>query len=120
MFAMRNPRRAFRGLLVAVSVVVVLLGLVLGAEARRARKPGPAPQSSGDCKTDDDCVLVIDECCSCEQGGKQHAIAKKQKDAYEKARHKRCADTQCIEMMSQDPSCTQHAICGAGICELGG
>lgn len=105
----------------ALSVVVVLIGLMLGAQAKRARKPGAAaPATSGDCKTDDDCVLVIDECCSCEQGGKQRAMPKKQKDAYEKARRKRCADTQCIEMVSQDPSCTQHAICGAGICELGG
>ena len=59
-----------------------------------------------------------DDCCSCNQGGKQRAIPKKQKDSYEKDRKKRCADTQCMEMMSQDPSCSQHAFCAAGICEL--
>jgi hypothetical protein len=114
---MPNLRRA---LVVAFSVVIVLLGLMLGAEAKRARKAKPAPTGNADCKTDTDCVLVVDDCCSCEQGGKQRAIPKKQKDAYEKDRRKHCADTQCIEMMSQDPTCTQHAFCGAGICELGG
>jgi hypothetical protein len=107
---------------VAFSVTVMLLGLVIGAQAKRSRKgkAADAPAAGVDCKVDDDCVLVPDDCCPCEQGGKQHAIGKKQKDAYEKARHKRCGDTQCIEMMSTDPSCSQHPICGAGICELGG
>jgi hypothetical protein len=65
-------------------------------------------------------VLVPDDCCPCSQGGKQHAIPKKQKETYEKERKKRCTDTACTEMMSDDPSCSQHPFCGAGICELGG
>ena len=51
--------------------------------------------------------------------GKARAIPKKQKDTYEKDRKKRCAETACTEMMSEDPSCTQVPFCGAGICELG-
>jgi hypothetical protein len=117
---MGNLRRARRATVVAFSVGVALFGLMMGAEAKRAHKGKPAPANSADCRTDEDCVLVPDECCDCSQGGKQHAIPKKQKDSYEKDRHKRCATTQCMEMMSQDPSCTQHPICGAGICELGG
>ena len=35
-------------------------------------------------------------------------------------RKKRCADAACTEMMSEDPSCSAHPFCGAGICELGG
>ena len=121
---MANLRRARRSLVlagsvVALTVVVLLLGLRLDAQAKRAHKPKAAPAASADCKTDADCVLVPDDCCSCNQGGKQRAIPKKQKDTYEKDRKKRCADTQCMEMMSQDPSCSQHAFCGAGICELG-
>ena len=118
---MRNPQHFRRALLVLASVLAVVIGLGLGAEAKRGRaKAKAAPAATSDCKTDADCVLVPDDCCSCEQGGKQHAVPKKQKDAYEKDRRKRCAKTECIEMMSQDPSCTQHAFCGAGICELGG
>jgi len=119
---MANLRRARRSLVAlsvaALVVVALILGLTLGAEAKRAHKPKTAPASAADCKTDKDCVLVPDDCCSCNQGGKQRAIPHKQKDTYEKDRKKRCADTQCMEMMSQDPSCSQHAFCAAGICEL--
>jgi hypothetical protein len=88
---------------------------------KKTTKKGKAKGSAGteDCKTDADCVLVADDCCSCQQGGKARAIPKKQKDAYEKDRKKRCADTACTEMMSTDPSCTAKPFCGAGICELG-
>ncbi len=85
--------------------------------AKKGKTKGPA--GTEDCKTDADCVLVADDCCSCQQGGKARAIPKKQKDAYEKDRKKRCADTACTEMMSTDPSCTAKPFCGAGICELG-
>ena len=65
-------------------------------------------------------MLVQDDCCSCNQGGKQHAIPKKDKASYEKERKKRCAGTtMCTEVMSDDPSCTEVPFCGAGICELG-
>ena len=88
---------------------------------KKSAKKGKAKGSAGteDCKADADCVLVADDCCSCQQGGKARAIPKKQKDAYEKDRKKRCADTACTEMMSTDPSCTAKPFCGAGICELG-
>jgi hypothetical protein len=62
---------------------------------------------------------VPDDCCSCNEGGKQHAIPKKEQSGYEKERRKRCQGTMCTEVMSQDPSCSQRAFCGAGICELG-
>jgi hypothetical protein len=122
---MGHLRRTRRAVLVgfsiaAVSVAVSVLGLSLDAEAKRAHKPKAAPAGETDCKTDADCVLVPDDCCSCNQGGKQRAIPKKKRDAYEKDRKKHCADTQCMEMISQDPSCSQHPLCGAGICELGG
>ncbi|HEY6478097.1 MAG TPA: hypothetical protein VI456_16080 [Polyangia bacterium] len=87
------------------------------AQAKKSKK---APASTVDCKTDKDCVLVPDDCCPCSEGGKQRAIPKKEKDSYEKDRKKRCADTACTESVSTDPSCSQTAFCGAGICELGG
>lgn len=91
------------------------------AQAKKGSAKGKAaPAATDDCKTDKDCVLVTDDCCACSQGGKQRAIPKKQKDAYEKERKKRCADTACTEVVSDDPSCSQQPFCGAGICELGG
>lgn len=87
------------------------------AAARHARASRKA--DTADCKVDRDCVLVVDDCCPCNQGGKQRAIPKKDKATYEKDRKKRCAGTVCTEMMSDDPSCTQVPFCGAGICELG-
>lgn len=117
---MQHPHRLRRLFLVFAALLIVLLGFGVGAQARRARKAKPAPAATSDCKTDAECVVVPDDCCTCEQGGKQRAIPRKQKDGYEKERKKRCAKTECIEMMSQDPSCTQKAFCGAGICELGG
>src|SRR5262252_9279270 len=122
--ALREPHihRTRRPVLLAGSVIAMIVALILGlrldAQAKKAHKPKAAPAAAADCKTDKDCVLVPDDCCSCNQGGKQRAIPKKQKDSYEKDRKKRCADTQCMEMMSQDPSCSQHAFCAAGICEL--
>jgi hypothetical protein len=98
--------------------LIALFAVAVVAEAKKGRAAKPAPTGSADCKTDADCVMVTDECCSCNQGGKQRAIPKKEKAAYEKDRKKRCAETECAEMMSQDPTCTQHAFCAAGICEL--
>jgi hypothetical protein len=111
--------RRFRFVVVLATLAGASFGVSMLAEAKRGRAKGAAPASADDCKTDKDCVLVADDCCSCAQGGKQRAIPKKQKDSYEKDRKKRCADTACTEMVSSDPSCTQQPFCGAGICELG-
>jgi hypothetical protein len=110
-----SPR--FRLLLVLAALGAGSFSMSLLAEAKKAR--GKAPAQTDDCKTDKDCVLVADDCCSCAEGGKQRAIPKKQKDAYEKERKKRCGDAACTEMVSTDPSCSQQPFCGAGICELG-
>ena len=105
-------------------IVAILGGATVGvsmlAEAKKGGGGGKrAPADNRDCKADHDCVIVADDCCPCSQGGKARAIPKKQKDTYEKDRKKRCADTACTEMMSDDPTCAQVPFCGAGICELG-
>jgi hypothetical protein len=113
---MRTVRRLF---VPVVVVFVALLTVVFVAEAKKG-KAKAAPASTADCKNDSDCIAVSDDCCSCSQGGKQHAIPKKEKAAYEKDLKKRCTETACTEVMSDDPSCSQKPICAAGICELGG
>jgi hypothetical protein len=112
----------FRLLIVLAALAGGGFGVVHLAEAAKVgakgKAKGKAAASTDDCKKDSDCVVVIDDCCSCAQGGKQRAIPKKQKDGYEKDRKKRCADTACTEAMSTDPTCTQEAFCAVGICEL--
>ncbi|HVZ70741.1 MAG TPA: hypothetical protein VHJ20_00065 [Polyangia bacterium] len=108
-----SPSKAF---VVAVAFATMLGGSF--AEAKRSHK-GKAPAASADCKTDADCVVVADDCCSCNEGGKQRAIPKKERASYEKDRHKRCEGTMCTEVISQDATCSQRAMCNAGICELG-
>jgi len=120
-----SPRRvqSFRFGLRFLVIVAILGGATVGvsklAEAKKRGGGNRAPADNRDCKTDHDCVIVADDCCPCSQGGKARSIPKKQKDTYEKERKKRCAETACTEMMSDDPSCTQVPFCGAGICELG-
>jgi hypothetical protein len=99
-----------------LALVAATLGAAFEVQAKRGK--GKASAEAAGCKTDADCVAVIDECCSCNEGGKQHAIPKKEKAAYEKDRLTRCKGTMCTEAISQDPSCSQKAVCLAGICEL--
>jgi hypothetical protein len=115
----RSP--LLRGLALATLIgTLAILGGATRAEAKRGRaRAGRAPAAAAaDCKTDKDCVVVVVDCCPCSEGGKQRAIPRKEKPAYEKDRKKRCEGTMCTEAVSQDPSCSQRAFCGAGICEL--
>ena len=115
-------KRTFRSRTTAtalLALLVVALGWSWLAEARRLRRRAATAATAADCKVDRDCTLVADDCCPCNQGGKQRAIPKKEKATYEKDRKKRCAGTVCTEMISDDPSCKQVPFCGAGICELG-
>lgn len=119
--SLRARRRFLPAVLVTVlSLGAVTIGAVVDAQAKKGASKGKAPAAgSTECKVDADCVAVTDECCPCSQGGKQRAILKKEQAGYEKDRKGRCKDQICTEEMSQDPSCTQRAVCLAGICELG-
>src|SRR5690349_681051 len=120
-----SPRRVqsfrfgFRFLVIVAILAGATLGVSMLAEAKKGGGARRAPTDNRDCKTDSDCVIVADDCCPCREGGKARAIPKKQKETYEKERKKRCAETACTQMMSDDVSCTQVPFCGAGICELG-
>jgi hypothetical protein len=99
--------------------LAAFLGGALSAEAKKGGGKGKAPAGGAACKSDNDCTTAPDDCCSCNEGGKQRAIPRKELAAYEKDRRKRCAGTMCTEAMSNDPSCSLRAVCLAGICELG-
>jgi hypothetical protein len=104
--------------IVLLTVAAAGFGISFLAEAAKKKGGGKGKADTVDCKADKDCVAVTDECCSCNQGGKQRAIPKKQLEAYEKDRKKKCTEAACTEMMSTDPTCTQQPFCAAGICEL--
>jgi hypothetical protein len=116
---MSLTRRGRQVSFVTALVAVALTAFLGGAEAKKTKAgKGKAPAAASECKVDADCVAVPDDCCSCNEGGKQRAILKKDQAAYEKDRKKRCAETMCTEVMSQDPTCSQKPYCLAGICEL--
>jgi len=110
------------------SAAVLATTLAGGAPKTGSTEPRPAAKAekkvekkaaAEKCQRDADCALVADDCCPCTAGGKQKAMARKHVDAYEKTRAQRCAGTMCAEMMSQDPSCSEVAVCEGGSCKLG-
>src|SRR5262245_26360685 len=92
-------RRVITFLILAGALGFVLSGNWQSEAEAKAKKGGgkAGAASAPDCKKDEDCVLVQDDCCSCNQGGKARVIPKKQKEAYEKDFKKRCKGTECIE-----------------------
>lgn len=104
--------------LLAVGAVAPWLAQAEPRDESRGADPVSTSAPGSRCKVDVDCVLVPDDCCACSEGGSQRALAKKDRAAHEKARTKRCAGTMCAQMMSQHPSCSQIAVCRAGLCAL--
>ena len=113
-----STKSRFKLFVILAALGAASFGAPFLAQAKKSKAAKKAPASTADCKTDKDCVAVPDECCPCSEGGKQHAIPKKDKESYEKDRKKRCADAACTESISNDPSCSQKPFCAAGICEL--
>jgi hypothetical protein len=115
-----TPFKPFKVL--AAVVCLACAFMVVASWIAEAKDPSAAKSSpvvAAECKKDTDCALVPDDCCACSEGGGQRAIPKKQKGAYEKERQKRCAGTMCAQMISPHPSCSERAVCSAGICKLG-
>jgi hypothetical protein len=87
-----------------------------------AKKPAAPTKAEGktaaECKVAADCVVEPLDCCDCANGGKQHAIAKRQAAAAKAARAERCKTAVCTMMLSTDPSCGQRADCVDGRCVM--
>jgi hypothetical protein len=103
--------------LLMVLVVGVGVGLVAGTPAEGKGKKA-APEAA-ECQADTDCVLVADGCCGCNEGGKQRAIPKRARTNYEKKRQAICKKTMCPQLMSEDQSCVDRAVCKEKTCALG-
>jgi hypothetical protein len=78
-----------------------------------AMAPDLAPAAHAECTQDSDCALMSDGACDCANGGKQRAFSK-----HVGKPKVRLGKTMCVAMMSNDPSCAQHAACVAGACTL--
>jgi hypothetical protein len=98
------------------AMVIVIGGFYAQAKPAKGAVTAPAVQ----CKKDQDCVAVPDDCCSCTTGGRMRALPRKEKASYDKGRKKECQGIMCTEVMSQDPSCSQTPVCDAGVCKMGG
>jgi len=103
----------------ACAMVIVIGGFYAQAKTGQ-RGAGAGAASAVQCKKDQDCVAVPDDCCPCTQGGRMRALPRKEKASYEKGRKKECQGIMCTEVMSQDPSCSQTPVCDAGVCKMGG
>jgi hypothetical protein len=75
-------------------------------------------EAKHECKRATDCALEALDCCDCANGGKQHAVPKKQLAKLKAERAKRCKDAMCTMMLSTDPTCGQQADCVQGACVM--
>jgi hypothetical protein len=75
-------------------------------------------EAKHECKRATDCVLEPLDCCDCANGGRQHAVAKKQLAKIKAERAKRCKNAMCTMMLSTDPTCGQQADCVDGACVM--
>jgi hypothetical protein len=105
-----------------LAVLVVGLGVCLlagvPAPAQGKGKGKKSAVDTAECHEDTDCVAVTDGCCGCNEGGKQRAIPKRARDAYEKKRQNICKKTMCPQIMSEDQSCVGRAVCKEKACAL--
>jgi len=89
-----------------------------GALGKAAPAPAPAPAPSTDCKVATDCVAINEDCCGCTAGGKQIAIAASGAQTHAQGLVKKCQDSMCAQVMSNDPSCHMAPDCVVGKCVL--
>jgi hypothetical protein len=86
-----------------------------GTTAAAPPKKEPPGKEGAECKSAADCVLVVDGCCDCMNGGRQKAMPK---SATPVARDPKCRGMMCMHMVSHDPTCFGKAECKKGKCEL--
>jgi hypothetical protein len=84
----------------------------------KVSKNPPAVEDVLSCTIDTDCTVVKDDCCGCNAGGKQRAIAVSGSEAWLDKLASSCQDIFCAAVISRDPSCGKKAICAKGQCEL--
>lgn len=81
-------------------------------------KGGKPAAAGGECKVAADCVVEPVDCCNCNSGGSQHAIAKSKAAAAAAKRASKCGHTMCPMFVSHDKSCSMEPACVEGACVL--
>ena len=83
--------------------------------AGRAKSAEP---KAAECIGDADCVIIPDGCCDCANGGKEHAVAKRDEAKLRASQRASCKDVMCAMMMSTDRTCGKRPACEAGACAM--
>jgi len=94
---------------------------VIGAPAHQKQSEDDAlkrKKHKAECEKDSDCVAIKVDCCDCNQGGKRRAVTKAAREIDNERLLINCDDVVCLQMVSEDPSCTQKAACRSGHCVL--
>ena len=99
-------------------VFAVVLAFFTAVVSIASAEPSAQTSATGVlCKTDDECVIVQDGCCSCKNGGKNTAILKTEQQAWQAKLSAECADIMCATVISNDKTCYTVAKCVDGKCE---
>ena len=86
------------------------------------KHPGPPqrPMSAAEsapyrsCSRDTDCVVALNGCCNCANGGEDIAVNKARREAF--AAHFDCSRTHCTEMGAMAPCGSGSVQCVEGLC----
>lgn len=116
--------RKVSGVVTLVMLIVVVGMLFVGQQPadqtllEQQRQPEPG-ESVNSCQSDDDCILVESECCSCERGGTKQAINRAFYSHVLQEKNDRCVLATCSSQSSTDRSCqTNQVKCVANRCQV--
>lgn len=107
-----------------LSLLAAVLSLIINAYACEKLHDTEAHEIAakiGDfstCQSDKDCMTVNADCCGCTKGGKQRSVNTTSAKAMLGSMKQACAQTMCMQMISNDESCKKSATCVDGECLL--
>lgn len=103
-------------------MALVCMGFLGVGSCRMAQRHGDNVDAKAltenSCQRDEDCQLVMQDCCGCRQGGAQIAISRLRAKEYLEEQKERCSTTMCPQVISSDQSCSKQAACIEGECVL--
>ncbi|MEM3126671.1 MAG: hypothetical protein QW331_01215 [Candidatus Woesearchaeota archaeon] len=71
--------------------LVLLLILIIACAQQTSQ-----PIQTTECASDNDCVIVKEDCCGCQMGGQSKAIAKSLQQKYEAEMTEKCKEIFCV------------------------